>query len=220
MKTLFQMLDKAADSAFVIDKDQHIIYWNQSAQKLLGYSADEVIGQPCYKVLRGCDNKGNIICGYHCNTFTGALTSQTVPSYDLATRTKSGEMRWINISILTFSSGHDSTPVIIHLFRDATQTKQNEQFIQQLFDAVEQGQQFRSSVMSQPELNIKALTKREREVLSLLAQGHSTLDISQLLSISSSTVRNHIQSIFDKLNVHSRLEAVTYALEHGLASRE
>ncbi len=60
------------------------------------------------------------------------------------------------------------------------------------------------------------LTDREREVLSLLAQGLSTRDIAQTLSISPSTARNHIQNILHKLNVHSRLEAVAYAFEHGL----
>jgi DNA-binding NarL/FixJ family response regulator len=60
------------------------------------------------------------------------------------------------------------------------------------------------------------LTDREREVLSLLAQGLNTPDIAQSLSISSSTVRNHVQNILHKLQVHSRLEAVAYALKHGL----
>jgi two-component system nitrate/nitrite response regulator NarL len=67
-----------------------------------------------------------------------------------------------------------------------------------------------------PESFAQDLTDREREVLSLLAQGHSTREIAQALSISYSTARNHIQNILHKLNVHSRLEAVAYAYEHGL----
>ena len=66
------------------------------------------------------------------------------------------------------------------------------------------------------ESQLDILTDREREVLSLLAQGHITRDIAQSLSISNSTTRNHIQNILHKLNVHSRLEAVAYAYEHGL----
>jgi DNA-binding NarL/FixJ family response regulator len=60
------------------------------------------------------------------------------------------------------------------------------------------------------------LTDREREVLSLLAQGHNTRGIATALPISPSTARNHIQNILHKLHVHSRLEAVAYAFEHGL----
>jgi DNA-binding NarL/FixJ family response regulator len=60
------------------------------------------------------------------------------------------------------------------------------------------------------------LTDREREVLTLLAQGLRTRDIAEYLSISPSTARNHVQNVLHKLNVHSRLEAVSYAFEHGL----
>jgi two-component system nitrate/nitrite response regulator NarL len=49
-----------------------------------------------------------------------------------------------------------------------------------------------------------------------LARGHSTRAIAAALSLSPSTVRNHIQGILTKLHVHSRVEAVAYALEHGL----
>ena len=63
------------------------------------------------------------------------------------------------------------------------------------------------------------LTEREREVLALLAHGLSTRAIARSLSISSATVRNHVQSILNKLQVHSRLEAVTYALDHNLVPK-
>jgi DNA-binding NarL/FixJ family response regulator len=62
----------------------------------------------------------------------------------------------------------------------------------------------------------KTLTSREREILELLADGHGTRDITQLLSISTSTVRNHIQHILQKLQVHTRLEAVAISIKHNL----
>jgi DNA-binding NarL/FixJ family response regulator len=51
-----------------------------------------------------------------------------------------------------------------------------------------------------------------------LAQGFSTQQIVQALSISRSTTRNHIQNIYQKLEVHTRAQAVAYAFEHGLVS--
>jgi len=62
------------------------------------------------------------------------------------------------------------------------------------------------------------LTVRELEVLRLLAQGQSTDQICLALSLSKTTVRNHIQNIYQKLGVHTRAQAVAYAYEHGLAS--
>ena len=61
-----------------------------------------------------------------------------------------------------------------------------------------------------------ALTNREIEVLNCLAQGLSGTDMAAKLSISPLTVQTHIRNIIMKLGVHSRLEAVTYALQWGL----
>ncbi|MCS6843853.1 MAG: response regulator transcription factor [Caldilineales bacterium] len=62
------------------------------------------------------------------------------------------------------------------------------------------------------------LTQRERDVLSLLARGCSTEEIAEALSISVFTVRNHIQNILHKLQVHSRSAAVALAFERGLVA--
>jgi DNA-binding NarL/FixJ family response regulator len=52
------------------------------------------------------------------------------------------------------------------------------------------------------------LSPREREVLELLAEGHRYKDIGDKLYISISTVRSHIQKIYDKLHVHNRTAAL------------
>jgi len=62
------------------------------------------------------------------------------------------------------------------------------------------------------------LTNREREILILLTEGLDSRAICRRLNISSHTVRTHVHSIFTKLDVHSRLEAATLAVHHGLAS--
>ena len=219
MNNLFQIFDNTADGVFIINEGRRIIYWNKAAQEILGYTPDEVIGQSCYKIMGGCDDKGQVLCHHRCNVSLTAFAGKTVSNYDLATHTKSGEMCWINVSILTILSGNNgSTPVIIHLFRDTTKTKQNEQFIHHMFEAIEHWQKTAASPISPApvEPHIESLTGRESEVLSLLAHGASTANIAETLSISPATVRNHIQKILHKLHVHSRLEAVAYAFEHGL----
>lgn len=60
------------------------------------------------------------------------------------------------------------------------------------------------------------LTPREREVLALLVQGANGKVAAAELGISSNTVRTHVQSILTKLQVHSRLEAATFAVRHRL----
>jgi DNA-binding NarL/FixJ family response regulator len=60
------------------------------------------------------------------------------------------------------------------------------------------------------------LTSRERQVLELLVQGADGRTIAATLSINRNTVRTHIQSVLTKLQVHSRLEAATFAVRHRL----
>ena len=60
------------------------------------------------------------------------------------------------------------------------------------------------------------LSKREREVLELVARGSSNEQIAQELGIAVQTVRNYISNIYDKLGVHSRAEAVVWARERGM----
>jgi len=60
------------------------------------------------------------------------------------------------------------------------------------------------------------LTVREREVLSLIAGGHSNTVIASTLCLSPKTVRNHISNVFSKLHVADRAEAIVRAREAGL----
>jgi DNA-binding NarL/FixJ family response regulator len=60
------------------------------------------------------------------------------------------------------------------------------------------------------------LTRREFEVLQLLAQGHSNSAIADRLFVSEKTVRNHLSLIFDKLGVTSRAEAIVLAHRNGM----
>jgi DNA-binding NarL/FixJ family response regulator len=70
------------------------------------------------------------------------------------------------------------------------------------------------------DLLIDQLTPREREVLQLLAEGASGLRIASSLGVSPNTVRTHVHGILSKLQVHSRLEAVAFAVRHELVSTE
>jgi two-component system NarL family response regulator len=60
------------------------------------------------------------------------------------------------------------------------------------------------------------LTDRELEVLKLVARGLNNRDIARELYISENTVKNHIRNILEKLQLHSRMEAVVYAVREKL----
>jgi RNA polymerase sigma factor (sigma-70 family) len=62
---------------------------------------------------------------------------------------------------------------------------------------------------------LESLTEREREILVLLAEGMRNDDIAQKLFISPQTVQTHVRNLLAKLGVHSKLEAVAFAVKHG-----
>jgi two-component system NarL family response regulator len=67
-----------------------------------------------------------------------------------------------------------------------------------------------------PQLPTPRLTDREMEVLRLVAKGLNNRDIAKQLFISENTVKNHIRNILEKLQLHSRMEAVVYAVREKL----
>ena len=224
MNSLFQAFAKTADGALIINQDQDIIYWNRAAEDILGYTHNEVAGLSCYQILKGCDNQGQLVCHKYCRVAMTALNGGTVTNYDSCIRTKLGDVRWINVSTFILPiNGAKVDSVLVHLFRDVTTKKENEQFVDQVLAAAKQlgsrepSQAVPSESIRQHHTN---LTNREREVLTLLAQGSSTNDIAQSLSISLATTRNHIRNILQKFQVHSRLEAIVYALEQKLITKD
>jgi DNA-binding NarL/FixJ family response regulator len=62
----------------------------------------------------------------------------------------------------------------------------------------------------------KNLTKREREILSLVAEGMSNREIAEKLVLSPETVKSHVAAILEKLNVSDRTQAAIYAVRNGL----
>lgn len=59
------------------------------------------------------------------------------------------------------------------------------------------------------------LTERESEVLALLTQGHDTPRIAAMMHVSRNTVKTHTSSVYRKLGVHSRSQAVLWGIDHG-----
>ena len=70
------------------------------------------------------------------------------------------------------------------------------------------------------QLAIDRLTPREREVLQALAEGWSDKEIAQRLHVSVGTVHTHVASILSKFEVSSRLQALVFAVRHGLVTIE
>jgi DNA-binding NarL/FixJ family response regulator len=70
--------------------------------------------------------------------------------------------------------------------------------------------------VAKPTVPTPRLTDREMEVLSLVAKGLANRDVAKQLFISENTVKNHVRNILEKLQLHSRMEAVMYAVRENM----
>ena len=71
-----------------------------------------------------------------------------------------------------------------------------------------------------PPRTLDLLTSREREVLSLIGQGHTNAEIARQLFVGEGTVKTHINHVFTKLNLRDRAAAIIFAYDHNLIERD
>ena len=160
---------------------------------------------------------------------------EPVQHFEMLAHAKGGRTVWLDISVIplpvvrTNGSGGAATAgngeaqpggrvhrangtsngfLLMHVFRDVTT-------IRELFELLRERFAPPRSVDGAAE-GADALTRREPEVLRLVAQGTNTKTIAEKLHVSGATVRNHVQNILGKLGTHSRLEAVACAHRNRL----
>jgi PAS domain S-box-containing protein len=199
-------LGQAGDGVFVVGGDGRITLWNRAAERILGYPAREVLGRPCCDVFVGTDGSGNRLCYQGCHVASLVKLGEAVKSFDMRTRARNGRAVWLNFSILS-TTGPDGIGTI-HLFRDVTATRELLTLVHERLAGPALG--------GAPGSPGASLSRRELEVLRLMADGASTSAAAARLHVSRATIRNHVQNIFVKLGVHSRLEAVAFATKHRL----
>jgi PAS domain S-box-containing protein len=207
---LLKAFYRSGDGAYAVDFNQRIVYWNRKAERLLGYPASEVLGRHCYDLIAGGDHAGHPFCGSDCPVIECARRGRAAENYDVCTRTASGQRRWINVSIVVLKGRSVRSTITVHLFR----------FVSARWRTEMQGHRALPQLTPGSSTNAlrsgSRLTRRESEVLQLLATGLSTPRIADILGVSRATVRNHVERLLAKLGVHSRVEAVAYAAQRDL----
>jgi len=214
-----QFIFETSDGVMAVDGDQRITLWNGGSYALLGFKPEEVMGRYCYEVVGGRDDSGRLVCQAHCRDIMAMRRRELVRNHDMLVRTKGGRDLWVNVSTIRVPSRRKDLTVLVHLFRDASRQKEMERFVKHLLAGMEKLSSFRGAVSATASSDVPTaqnLTNREREVIRLLFSGSSTATIANKLGISPATARNHITKILGKLDVHSRLEAVTLALRTGV----
>ncbi len=205
-----------ADAAVGTDEEGRIVIFNKAAERLLGYDAANVLGKPCHDVLCGRDSFGNRYCDEHCSLERMVQRHEAVRHFELTLRKSSGQMVDVSVAIVVVPGPRPAQFTILHLFEPRAAGASPGIVVERIGTGVLRRLASREATSALSPDRQQALTTREAEILRLMADGVGTREIADTLFISSATVRNHIQNILRKLDVHSKLEAVSYALRSRL----
>jgi PAS domain S-box-containing protein len=212
-----KLVESTSDAAFAVDGLGQIVAWNRAAESLFGMTAQQAIGQACGQIVQGMDECG-AVCSENCSVQQAARKHHPIGNFDLQVQTKQGR-QWCNISVLTADEVDPTLPYTIHIIRPVDVSKRLELLVRD-FIVTETGlpaeQATKLASSKRTPTRETDLTKREVEILGLLAKGATTASIADQLGVSRTTINNHIQHILRKLNAHSRLEAIRRAEHAGL----
>jgi PAS domain S-box-containing protein len=205
-----EAFERTEDGVFAVDEGERIVFWNDAAARILGFREDEVLGRKCYELI-GQDDCAHGDCGPNCLVLQRARRGRTTESYDVMAKTSSGSHLLLNVSIVVLKGKSARSTLAVHLFRDVTEARRTQIEVQRGLLEASQAAGHRDG-----EDPAGRLTPRESEVLRLLATGLDNAKIADVMGISATTVRNHIDHVLTKLGVHSKLEAVVFAARHRI----
>ena len=212
---LFAFLERTGDAAYTVTEHGEICSWNRAAERLFGYPAREVLGRHIESVLDAFDSLGTApLVGGAESAVRDTDLGGRVPHFDLDVRTRSGTRLWVNISTIVFDNRRTGRRLLVRLARDITQRRHSATLLGRMMDLARQ-------VVALPQEAFlpappETLTRHERQILKLFAEGKSSASIAGKLDISAQTLRNHLHHINRKLHTRTRLEAVTHAQRRGL----
>ncbi|MGD8583121.1 MAG: LuxR C-terminal-related transcriptional regulator [Gammaproteobacteria bacterium] len=209
MNTLLSVFEQSTDAVFGIDQTGRIHFVNNAFEQLMGYQRDHLCGVRCAEVLCGIDLHGRQFCGPHCPVPKTVNGQPEIRDFDLVVSQSDGNSVLVNIGV-------SYTP---------PQLRQNNGGVDVFFNMRQVNPTRMLQRMALPcthgpvtgdSNGYSCLTAREKKVLGLAARGMSTRQIASHLFISTQTVRSHFKNIYPKLGVHSRNEAIIYAMRCGL----
>ena len=135
----------------------------------------------------------------------------------------SGERKWVLITTAVISGVLKGAPLLVYLFEEGGEVEASATAQVSIWDAHERrnaGVTENHGEAQQAPRETSTLSRRELEVLRLVALGWDTLRIAAQLGISRHTVRNHIRNLRNKLGASTKLDAVLRGMSLGILSVE
>lgn len=178
------------EALYVCDTTMTIVAWNEAAEKLTGIAAEDAIGEKCWHVIRGRSERGEAVCHPGCSTARLARRAWPAACGCVLVATPHGR-KPVHISTIVVGEGEQAR--VLHPMHNGI--------------AIEE---------TAPPPEPPPLTRRQLEVLMMLAHGMRPRAIAEELHLAEATVRNHVRALRRELGTHSQLEAVAEGRRLGL----
>ena len=213
-----ERISRSGEAVFAVDSADRIILWNKACERLLSRPP----GARSASTARRCSAAGtstdNLYCHRNCPSPGRPANERTTRSaaFDLAAKTGEGKTKKIRTSLFSVPSYHPGSEDP-HPRPAGPEQRQRKARCQAPGPAgAKNPLPSRLSPVTLAGWRHGRPDQREKEILRSLADGLGTNAIAKKHSIAAVTVRNHVQSILHKLDVHTKVAAVVLAYRHGL----
>ncbi|MEO8358822.1 MAG: LuxR C-terminal-related transcriptional regulator [Vicinamibacteria bacterium] len=217
---LLDLLAVGDPPAFAVDDANRIVFWNKGAERLMERSASQALGRLCHEVFSGRDHFGNIYCHQTCAAGAALKRGESVNRFEITIGGRP-QPRCFGFTMVEVPGTRPGFGTVVHLMDQVDRESRLAREIARLRETSvtdligDSGKtaplrrQSKSTQRTDPSADAEVLSERENEVLNSISAGLPNKEIAQRLGISVATVRNHVQRILRKLDVHSKLEAVS-----------
>jgi PAS domain S-box-containing protein len=205
--------------------DQVVLDVNDAFLDTLGFTSEEILGESIAQ-LDFIEDKGA-----RTRLFAALEKSASLDRIDVRVRRKDGGL--IDCAVSADTVNIQENPCYLLVLMDVTERKRTELELVAAIEEVMKDTSWFSRMLIEKLANVRSvsspnlptaaftdLTARERDVLGLICEGLADKEIAARLKLAPNTVRNHVATVYSKLDVHSRSEAIVWARERGLFSSD
>ncbi|QVW26327.1 helix-turn-helix transcriptional regulator [Pseudomonas hormoni] len=203
--------------------EQVVMDVNEAFLDTFAYPSEEVLGKTIAEIDFIHEK------GARTRLFAALEKSASLDRVDVRMRKKDTEL--IDCAVSADTVNIQDNPCYLLVLMDITERKRTELELVSAIEEVMKDASWFSRTLIEKLANVKSvnspklpnvsftdLTARERDVLGLICEGLADKEIAARLKLAPNTVRNHVATVYSKLDVHSRSEAIVWARERGLFS--
>lgn len=201
----------------VFDRDRKILWINKSMALVHRCDQEQAIGKFCHDALKGC-----VIACRNC-LLTAAIETGRTQVREMGMDVPGKGQRWGEVQAYPVRGQDKNVTAVIIIVFETTASKRALQKQRSYTELLEQQLRSRENGSSREPgdsgsdvlVNAK-LSRRESDVLRLVTEGYTNVQIAEVLEISTHTVKSHVTSLFNKLGVNDRTQAAVLAARNRL----